>query len=67
MPSRRIPLAAAAGDRPPPPPPSRLLLATAHPDDEALFFVPALLSVGRARSPLGGLTAVDVVCLSTGA
>ena len=51
----------------PPPPRRRLLLATAHPDDESLFFVPALLRVGRGRGPLGGVVVVDVLCLSTGA
>ena len=52
---------------PPPPLPHRLLLITAHPDDEALFFAPALLSVGIGRGPLGHYTAVDVLCLSNGA
>jgi LmbE family N-acetylglucosaminyl deacetylase len=57
-------LAAAAAD---PGPRPRLLLATAHPDDEALFFVPALLGVGRGGGPLADVAVVDVVCLSTGA
>ena len=37
-----------------------VLLVTAHPDDEAMFFVPTLLAL-QARG-----VAVHVLCLSTG-
>jgi LmbE family N-acetylglucosaminyl deacetylase len=49
--------------------PPRLLLVIAHPDDECLFFTPALLSVGSGNkaSPFAALAAVDVLCLSNGA
>lgn len=64
-------LSAASADQPAPPPnacrPGRLLLVTAHPDDEALFFAPALLGMRQAGSPFMGVEAVDVLCLSTGA
>lgn len=41
-------------------PGSRVLLVTAHPDDEAMFFAPALLSMASAG------VQVHVLCLSTG-
>ena len=66
---RHLNSAAAAVEAPnlPPPPVPRLLLVTAHPDDEALFFAPALLGVGTGHGPLGRCTVVDVLCLSNGA
>jgi hypothetical protein len=38
----------------------RLLLVTAHPDDEAMFFAPLLLSAAAAGVD------VHIICLSTG-
>jgi N-acetylglucosaminylphosphatidylinositol deacetylase len=43
-----------------PPPPARVLLVFAHPDDESMFFAPALASLAAGGS------ALHFLCLSTG-
>jgi N-acetylglucosaminylphosphatidylinositol deacetylase len=43
-----------------PPPPARVLLVFAHPDDESMFFAPALASLAASGSVL------HFLCLSTG-
>lgn len=45
------------------------LLVTAHPDDEAMFFAPALRHIGRmveTDNAMGGLSSLHWLCLSTG-